>query len=52
MPRRLLRNGVIVTVEWLRTSDGDVPDDSPLMLAFAEWWPSATAGSPAGDRWV
>jgi uncharacterized protein (DUF934 family) len=37
MPRRLLRNGAIVTDEWLTRSDGDVADDSPLMLSFAEW---------------
>lgn len=45
MPRRLLRNGAVVTDEWLRPGDADVADDSPLLLSFAEW-------SAQRDRWL
>jgi uncharacterized protein (DUF934 family) len=37
MPRRLLRDGGIVTDDWYASSDGEVPDDASLIVTFAEW---------------
>jgi uncharacterized protein (DUF934 family) len=45
MPRRLLRNGAVVADDWLRPSDGDVAEDSPLIVSFAEW-------TAERDRWL
>ena len=45
MPRRLLRDGVIVEDEWRTCGDGEVRDDAPLILTFAEW-------QAERDRWL
>jgi uncharacterized protein (DUF934 family) len=37
MPGRLLRNGAIVDDEWLTSANGEVGDDLPLIVTFAEW---------------
>jgi uncharacterized protein (DUF934 family) len=37
MPRRLLRDGVIVEDEWHRSGDGEVRDDAALIVTFTEW---------------
>jgi uncharacterized protein (DUF934 family) len=37
MPRRLLRDGTIVTDEWRTPADGAVADDAPRMLVLAEF---------------
>jgi uncharacterized protein (DUF934 family) len=37
MPRRLLRDGVIVEDDWHSSGDGEVRDDAALIVTFAEW---------------
>jgi uncharacterized protein (DUF934 family) len=37
MPRRLLRDGVIVADDWHISGDGELPDDAALIVTFAEW---------------